>query len=194
MKNQSNENEKESENLTDLLNENDEKNSKNINNHKRSSSLTKSMISTSNKQQSNKNGSSVIYDYKSIYDAFEKPTKETTDSISNLSNNQKPQNITRPTMSQKNDKYKMNETFIDSNKQQPNQPLLDTYLSSEKMAAASAAAMAAAAAIKKEKDLQQKNHHASMTSSIIPAPKIVNNFYAITRAQIELLPVNFFLN
>ncbi len=174
MKNQSNENEKESENLTDLLNENDEKNSKNINNHKRSSSLTKSMISTSNKQQSNKNGSSVIYDYKSIYDAFEKPTKETTDSISNLSNNQKPQNITRPTMSQKNDKYKMNETFIDSNKQQPNQPLLDTYLSSEKMAAASAAAMAAAAAIKKEKDLQQKNHHASMTSSIIPAPKIVN--------------------
>ena len=69
------------------------------------------MISASNKQQSNKNGSSVIYDYKSIYDAFEKPIKENNGPTANASNNQRSLNNSRLTI-QKNDQYNNNRNLI----------------------------------------------------------------------------------
>jgi hypothetical protein len=169
--------------INDSLNNTEDNNKKitiknNTTSHKRSVSLTRPII------PSNKNGNSAIYDYKSIYDAFEKPIKE----LNNNNNN----NTAKSTLSNKSDMNPRFRNSIYAESKQSNQPLLENYMSSEKMAAASAAAMAAAAAISKEKNLLNKNYYSNNNSPNIspPVAKVISNFYTITRKQIESLPVS----
>lgn len=152
--------------------------SKNANKHKRSTSLTKSLVGSSSKSTS-KNGSSAIYDYKSIYDAFEKPIKDLTSTTAHLS--LKSTSTTKPNVN----RYNKPDNYSDFKKQ----PLLDTYLSTEKMAAASAAAMAAAVNSQRDKERDYVPNRA-FNSILNPVPKVISNFYNITRNQIESLPVS----
>jgi hypothetical protein len=172
--------------INDSLNNTEDNNKKitiknNTTSHKRSISLTRPIA------PSNKNGNSAIYDYKSIYDAFEKPIKE-------QNNNN---NTAKSTLSNKSDMNPRFRNSIYAESKQSNQPLLENYMSSEKMAAASAAAMAAAAAISKEKSSLNKNYYSNSNSpnNISPSvAKVISNFYTITRKQIESLPVSVINN
>lgn len=144
--------------------------------HKRSISLTKTSSKSRERDHSfnnlsarGKNGSTnIIYDYKSIYDAFEKPiddmTKLTTNFSKtnfNLNNNLKnsytallPQNglsgssqninanVYKNLNESPNDKYDTNQVYFQTQQ-------MDNFLEKEKIAAAN---IAAAAALKKEKE------------------------------------------
>ena len=179
--------------------------------HKRSSSLTKT--STKSNQSSlsarGKNGSTnIIYDYKSIYDAFEKPiddmAKLTSSSTQINSNNAKDglnnysslkssyhaisdlANSRAGSSTNSFKKYDQNDFYFEH---KPTQKF-ENYIDKDKIAAAAAAASAAAAAMKKEKDKEVVIPIMNKSQSAPQQPgKVVNNFYMITKAQIESLPV-----
>lgn len=133
--------------------------------HKRSSSLTKSSQKSSsssmtpNLSRSNKTGSSNhIYDYKSIYDAFEKPIIEMSKMTQSMINNQSSLNedLSRDRDSsvknhhksrQSMDKFDPSEFFQPASSQKSfNQRNMESFMDRDKFDKITAAAEAAAAA------------------------------------------------
>lgn len=169
--------------------------------HKRSSSLTKSssksnQINLPSSKKNNKFGSTNhIYDFKSIYDAFEKPIVEMTRMTQSMINTDNGQDMTE-TKNNKNYKVIQNLANGSAKKNDPNeiynvkgssQRGID-YIDREKIAAAAEAAAAASAALSREKD---KNFKASSEhSSPKINPKPISNFYSISKNQLESLQKN----
>ena len=177
------------------------------NKHKRGSSLTK--IARKPKPSDN-------YDYKSIYEAFERPIVDMTKTASSLSINNNSRTEAPPNRSlnkssqfqnysnyeSTNGKLKANKFVNNKNdfsdatgKLEQSSAQFENYMDKEKIAAANAAAHAAAAAIDKEKDIiinkAFSNNYSTGNSASPHLPKIINNFYDITKMQIEELPVIF---
>lgn len=171
------------------------------NKHKRGSSLTK--LSRSRNKSNNGN-----YDYKPIYDAFERPIHEMTKNGIKLTNNSPPKdqvarngnsnysylpgngnynNISKLIGIDKNSK----QDVIDAaSKLEQSNAQFENYMDREKIAAAHAAANAAMNAIGKEKDdVMSSNVKTNSSSVSVTLPKVINNFYSITKTQIEELPV-----
>lgn len=157
--------------------------------HRRSSSLTKSSIKKYSALSSatGKNGStSAIYDYKSIYDAFEKPIDDMSKMYHSSAHLSKSvTNIRQPT----NDLSLGNRNNNNNNN---NNKLHDTYIDSNKI---SAAAAAAAAAMEKEREQQYliQNSGPSLSSSMHKSSttnnfKHINNFFNISKMHMEHLP------
>ena len=186
------------------------------NKHKRGSSLTK--ITRKPKPSDN-------YDYKSIYEAFERPIADMTKTASSLSINNNSRSINNLSQTEapnrslnKNSQFqnysnyestsgKLKANKFGSNKNdfsdttgklEQSSAQFENYMDKEKIAAANAAAHAAASAIDKEKDIiinKTFSHNYSTSNngsqSSPNLPKIINNFYDITKMQIEELPVIF---
>ena len=175
----------EADTTQDTLNVSNGSSSKNK--QKRSSSLTKSNQSSNKTSKSaNRNQApGVIYDYKSIYEAFEKPIYEATKSQLDLKSLDSNQAKNKSIVNLVNNKSDSSVSSKNSG-------------ASEKMAAINAAALAAAAAIEKEKEKQmffyKSSNNSSNNSNVscsLPFSKIVSNFYTINRSQLEVLPVIF---
>lgn len=167
--------------------------------HKRSSSLTKSssksnQINLPSSKKNNKFGSTNhIYDYKSIYDAFEKPIVEMTRMTQSMINTENGQDITE-TKNGKNYKpiqnltncstKKSDSTEIYNVKGSSNRGL--DYIDREKIAAAAEAAAAASAALEKEKSFKSIPEHSSPKINQKP----ICNLYNISKNQLGMLQKN----
>ena len=186
------------------------------NKHKRGSSLTKL---SRNRNKSN-NGN---YDYKPIYDAFERPIHEMSKNGTKSTNNSPPKdqairNMNHnysylPTNGNYNtiskligiDKNSKQDSIDTSSKLEQSNAQFENYMDREKIAAANAAANAAMNAIEKEKDVvinsnfnsnngNYGNTKTNSPSALAVLPKVISSFYNITKSQIEELPViHYFL-
>ncbi|CAF0760532.1 unnamed protein product [Brachionus calyciflorus] len=194
------------------LNESFENDSKSK--HKRSSSLTKSAQKTSqnNLSSSKKNdkfgSTNHIYDYKSIYDAFEKPIVDMTRLTQSMINNNSSSNqdLNESTNRVENSKnYKVIQNLVNnSNKKndqndfyqynKPGSQRSMDYIDRDKIAAAAEAAAAASAALEreKEKNLNSLKQTYSNNSSpkVVQSARPITNFYQITKPQLEVLQKN----
>jgi hypothetical protein len=168
-------------------NEDDKTNSLKIIKDKRSMSLTKPASSSDRSASSNqKSGNN--FDFKSIYEAFEKPIDDLSKKENNYESTHQHQHKSSIVKTDMKD-YSAIQNLIYNNKQgynslkydqqahkrQPStnsRPMMENYIDRDKIAAAAAAAEAAAAAIEKDKEFLSKstnslerNNYLTLTNS-----------------------------
>lgn len=167
----------------------------------RASSLTKSSNGSSSSRTRNKSASG-NYDYKPIYDAFERPVNEMAKALNETGNQQQKsmyssqhsKNYSHVPLVSGNNKFNTISGMRGgpmSDFKMDHLVSTDNYMDRDKIAAAHAAANAAA----KSSDLKDNPLHVNsppkqqhQQKPSIALPKVINCFYNITKSQIEELP------